>query len=236
MKISNYIYIVLSVLTTGFFYSCNNNSDTTPIEMGYDFYPLEKGNYVVYDVKKVVYNVVGTVDTFKFQLKERVGDTVAAIGNNPTAFKIERYSRKIGALDTTWHLDSVWQAWKNDKALVKTQNGVSYQNLSFPIKNGVKWNGNKYNNKDVEQYEFRSLGNTMFINGNVYDNTVVVIQSDSIPVNYVEKNYRAEYYAKKIGLIYKEWQIYTYDQASLGSFIIQSGSHYIQQIKYHGKE
>jgi hypothetical protein len=52
----------------------------------------------------------------------------------------------------------------------------------------------------------------------------------------VNRDYRTEYYAKKVGLIYKEWQIYTYDQASLGQFKIETGSHYIQQISSYGKE
>ena len=228
------IHLIIVWLGMLFIISCNQKKSVEIINPGYDFYPLAKGHFVVYDVQNIVHNVVGTIDTFNYQIKEVIGDTNSAKGNAPFGYKLLRYKRPNSTV--AWTLDSVWQVWLNSNVLVVNENGEEYIKLSFPLKNAIKWNGNTYNNKNAETYEIRMLGNKSYINNAFYDNSVRIIQNDSLPLNVVNRDYRTEYYAKNVGLIYKEWQIYTYDQASLGQFKIETGSHYIQQISSYGKE
>jgi hypothetical protein len=215
-----------------FLVACNQNKSSELINPGYDYYPLAKGNYVVYDVKNTVYNVIGTVDTFTYQLKELISDTNTAVNGASDAFKIIRYKRNLPTDE--WVLDSVWQVWRNNNVLVKNENGISFIKLTFPLKNGLKWNGNTFNNREAETYESRMI--VSYVNGKYFDNIAAIVAKDSLPINYVNRDFRVEYYAKNVGLVYKEWQTYIYDQASLGQFNIETGSHYVQQISTYGKE
>ena len=129
------------------FISCNQNKSDEIINPGYDFYPLEKGHFVVYDVQNIVHNVVGTIDTFNYQIKEVIGDTNSAKGNAPFGYKLFRYKRPNSTI--AWTLDSVWQVWLNSNVLVVNENGEEYIKLSFPLKNAIKWNGNTYNSTGI---------------------------------------------------------------------------------------
>jgi hypothetical protein len=229
-----FIQYSIFVCIVAFVAACNQNKAGEDINPGYDFFPLEKGRYVIYDIENIVHNVIGTTDTFNYQIKEVIGDTISATDKSPFSYQLLRYKRTKNT--DSWMLDSVWSIWRNANVLVKNENGEKFIKLSFPLKNAQKWNGNAYNNRDDDTYEVRLLGNRQYVNGLFYDNTVTIMQNDSLPLNYVNRDYRVEYYAKNIGLIYKEWQIYTYDQATLGQFNIETGSHYIQQISSYGKE
>ena len=214
---------------------CNKPKETD-MYAGADFYPLVKGNYVIYDVKKIVYDVTGKVDTISYQIKEVIGDTVSSPNSEtPFSYKVLRYSRDT-TFSKTWNLDSAWQIWKTPKTLVKNENGEEFIKLSFPIKNNQKWNGNAYNSRESNLYETRNLGDHVTLNNKFYDNIVVVMQSDSLPLNKVNRDFRVEYYSQNIGMIYKEWQYYIYDQSQFGKYKIESGARYIQTIVTYGKE
>ena len=72
--------------------SCKKEKDPD-IDMGYNYFPDQVGKYVVYDVDSFYYyNTPTIVDTFKFQLKELVADTLKD-ARGRASFKIERYIR-----------------------------------------------------------------------------------------------------------------------------------------------
>jgi hypothetical protein len=226
----NIILILLSLLVL----SCNQNKSVENIDPGYDYYPIEKGRYVIYDVKKINYNLIGKPDTLNYQLKEVIGDTNSSVNSSSFTYRLNRYKR-LKSTDL-WSLDSVWSCRINSNVLIVNENGEDFVKLSFPVKNALKWNGNTFNAKETDSYEIRQLGNKAFVNGAFYQSSLVVLQNDSLPLNFVNRDYRTEIYSKNIGMIYKESQLYIYKQSTIGNFDIETGTKYIQQISSYGKE
>jgi hypothetical protein len=54
--------------------------------------------------------------------------------------------------------------------------------------------------------------------------------------NIVDRDYRFEVFAKGIGLVYRLKEIYEYDQATLGSYDIESGFKYYESLNSYGKQ
>jgi len=227
-----------SALIVFIFFGCKDSNDAVqPKNVGENIVSFEKGKYIVYDITKINFLVSGKIDTTKYYIKEQVSDTLQL--GNETVTKLLRYKKEKLA-DKEWAMDSVWYMYKTNNQLVKMENNTKFVKLIYPVQNNQKWNGNVYNNLEAQNYQTRNWGSKFLISNQVKDTvftqSVAVVQSDSVPVNLLNRNFSVEVFADKIGLIYKEYQIYTYDQGSIGSFKISTGTRYIQKYLSYGKE
>ncbi|MDJ1501500.1 hypothetical protein [Xanthocytophaga agilis] len=216
------------------FWGCNSSEETpSPTRLGYDFYPLEVGQYAVYDIFEVKYQIYTKPDTHTYQVKELVYDTITDLTNEP-AFILYRYSRANSS--STWELDSAWLTKRTSYVALRKENNVDYVRLSFPLKEGLKWNGNQYNSYGEEMYEASSFDQPYQVLDSTYDKTVTILQRDE--VNAVLKDRRMDVYARNTGLIYKERIQLTYLQngGTVGNGDIDHGTYYIQKIREFGIE
>ncbi|MEY5047772.1 MAG: hypothetical protein RLZZ175_1131 [Bacteroidota bacterium] len=231
-------FIKISILINAIFlFSCtDSNENVKPSEDDQLYMPLQVGNFIIYDVNEYVFNINGKIDTLNYQLKEKIEDTVYAGVNLPINYKLIRYKRTD--ITKPFVYDSTWYAYKSASNFVKTENNEKFTKLSFPIANTIKWNGNVLNNRGEDKYEYRNKGNRFFVQDTVFSPTVTVVQHDSLPIDLTARDYRTEVYGKNVGLIYKEYQIYTYDQTTgqIGKFKISTGRRLIQKISSYGKE
>src|ERR1051325_5894407 len=94
------------------FCSCNKTEPFT-IDYKYDYYPVEIGHYVIYDVDSIVFNdFTQQSDTFHYQ-KKNVIDSSFIDNSGREAHKLIRYQRKDSSQG--WTLTDVWY-------VVRTQN------------------------------------------------------------------------------------------------------------------
>lgn len=235
-----YIFISVSALLL-LVHGCKTSSlDPNPAETGIEYFPLQKGSYIVYDVMKIVYPNVGKNDTSIYQLKVRTADFFQE--NEETAFKIERFVRTNAQQPWPDSPDSVWTAYRNAYRAVLTENNIPFIKLSFPLSDGHSWDGNALNNLEDEfgkikdTYKATKLGSS-FTEGQLsFPTTVTVIQEDfADPI--VKKELSIEVFGKNVGLLHKEYQYIYYDQNfPPNSFIIDHGVKYFQKINSYGKE
>lgn len=230
----------LSILTVGL-HGCKTGSlDPDPAQTGIRYFPLQKGDYIVYDVTKITYPTVGENDTSTYQLKVRTADSFTE--NGETVFKIERYIRENAQQPWPETPDSVWTAYRNAYRAVSAENNIPFIKLSFPLSEGHIWDGNALNNLEDEfgkikdTYKAVGLGNG-FTQGQLsFPSTVTVVQEDfADPI--VKKELSKEVYGQDVGLIYKEYQYLYYDQNfPPNTFVIDHGEKYFQKINSYGKE
>ena len=74
--------------------------------------------------------------------------------------------------------------------------------LIFPVKEEQVWNGNALNVNAEQEFEITEADVTETINGNTIDSVAKVLQQSQ--QNIIENRFRTEWYARNIGLVYKE--------------------------------
>jgi hypothetical protein len=229
MKISSEIRLVKILLISFLLFACDNiNSNLPPPQDGGKFFYPKLGQSVVYDVEDTQYELTGKFTVKIYQLKE-INSSIFKDLDGKEALRIERYRRENES--QKWVIDSIFIAKKElDKAL-KTENNVTYVKISFPIKEGLKWNGNAYNSLGNDIYEMKKVNQIFQTNGQKFDNSVTIIQQNDSTL--VDLKRRIEVYSEGIGLIYQEKTnvLYCNSGDCLGKGKIDFGSKHILKFK-----
>lgn len=202
------------------------------IHLGMDYFPLEVGRYIEYNVDQTLYDIFGKT-TSQFQIKTVISDSFEL--NGYTTFVFNQYIRN--SENEQWQVDEVWLANILDNILVVQRKNINYSKLKFPIEEGRSWDGNAYNTIEKDTYEMKNVNQSYSLEANTFLETVTVIQHENLDV-LVETDYRIEVFAKDVGLIYNEVQLIAYcaDFDCFGQQIINEGIIYKQAIISHGKE
>ncbi|MCX6295985.1 MAG: hypothetical protein NTX97_07955, partial [Bacteroidetes bacterium] len=185
--------------------SCKKDKGTVP-DMGYNYFPNQVGTFVVYDVDSFYYNsFTSHIDTFKFQLKEKIESTFLDNQNRPT-LRLERYIRNYNPLvsysSLPWTLRDVWTENRTVTTAEKVEENVRYIKLAFAVKEGQTWNGNAQNTNDPLNYSYQFFDLPRTIGGVAFDSVLQVNQQIESSI-FFQKQY-IEKYAKRTGLVYKQ--------------------------------
>ncbi|WP_080240380.1 hypothetical protein [Spirosoma rigui] len=207
---------------------------SAPDAPGYDYFPLETGRFIVYDVTERQYSLVTPVVQRTYQLKEVTGPAYTDVTGSP-AFRLLRYRRP--AENQPWQADSVWSVRRVGDEAIRTENGVNFVTLHFPVSDLLRWNGNRYNSIGEDSYETRNSGQPYRVSDTQFDKTVTVIaQQDS---TLVSQDKRIEVYARSVGMVYKErvqLQYCSSSPACIGSYQIDYGIRQVYRIRSYGNE
>lgn len=221
------LFLVLSI---GFVSSCNETKEVDTNSLGYDFYPIEIGQYRIYDVEEIVYQAIG-FDTSVYQLRETIFDSIPSM--DQITYLIRRDKRDDATLE--WEADSVWTVTKTVNFLAVNENNIPFIKLTFPVRNSAEWNGNSINSKSELIYYYQSLDTPIIDSLSSSDHIRVIIED--IEQNIVNQDLRSEVYAKNIGLVSKDYltlNFCTVDCTELGE--IESGRSLKQTLIEIGNE
>lgn len=196
-------------------HACSNETETLNIPDNYEYFPLQVGKYWVYEVDSVVV-FEDRLDSSKTYLKEQITDYfIDNVGD--TIYRADQYERKDTA--QPWQIKRVVSLSRNQQLAVRTENNIPLVKLTFPLYTGVRWNGAVLIDPYQEQliggesvapfkyWDFKvvsvdepySIGNTHFP-----ETVTVIAQKDT----KIENRSGEEIYAKKIGLIQRQWEIF----------------------------
>ncbi|NJN26862.1 MAG: hypothetical protein HC819_13220 [Cyclobacteriaceae bacterium] len=132
--------------------------------------------------------------------------------------------------------DSVWTARKNNGQAIRVENNLPIVSLIFPLGENKKWDGNKLNAREEDEYEMMDIGRSFTQGSNDFQETVTVVQED-LPDIFVESKYKIEVYGKGQGLVYKEINLVNYRQGDdYGLQKVESGLRYFQTLIEYGKD
>lgn len=210
-------------------FACEEKKDE-PLEMGYEYWPQEIGQYWIYSVDSIVwddfYNPT-KIDTFNYKVKEKIaGEFTDEEGRT-----VKRVERFIKPDDTTaWKLDKVFTMLRRESIAMKTLDNESFVKLVFPFDLGKTWDGNSYNPMDENQYEYISIGEQQIIEGKTYDDCIIVEQENFVTL--ISNDIAREVYAPGAGMISR----YYVNQTLLSSGEIESGVEYSYKLTEHGKD
>ena len=183
----------------------------------YDYFPLEIGKFVVYQVDSIVYDFApggGTVqDSSRTFAREVVADTLRD-NTGALYFVIERYER-VDANDP-WLFKSASTASRTSNQAIRTENNWRYLKLVFPLDRRSEWDGNIWIDKSREIeiagervrpftnwiYEVDSIDVPAMVGQFAFDSTLLVTEADDI--NVIERRLSRVRYARHIGIVWRE--------------------------------
>jgi len=180
--------------------SCKKEKEIIKIDLGYNYFPDKIGTYVIYQVDSLFYNdFTFTIDTFQFQIKEKITANFDDLSKRPTQ-KIERYYRQNSSQE--WFIKDVWFANITYNTAEKVEENIRFVKIVFPLKKEQSWNGNRFNTLGEQKYTIKKLNEPFKLESLNFDSIVYISQAaDS---NLIEKKISYEIYAKNVGLIFKK--------------------------------
>ena len=213
--------------------SCGS-SETTPADLSLDYFPLETGRFIIYDVTEQRFSLTAAPVISTFQLKETVGTRYTDVLGQP-AFRLQRFRRANA--QANWQTDSLWTTRSNSRAAVRTENGADFVRLIFPAVERGRWNGNELNRFGEDTYELRNVNKPYSVNAQAFAETATVLQQNDSTL--VSQDKRVEVYARQIGLVYKETvqlQFCSSTPACVGKAQIDFGVRRYVRIASYGTE
>ena len=204
-----------------------------------DYFPLETGKYISYNLDSTVYINFGQKDTvIKYQVKDSIENQITDnLGR--TSYRIVRYMRRNSS--QAWTASNTFMATPTTTTLEFVENNLRFQKLKLPLKDGYTWKGNTFIDTyslnsttkylDDWDYEYDSINVPLTIGGIPFSATLKVNQRDEFlgqdpktpGTQYAERNYSVEKYAKDIGLVYKEFLHWEFQGTQPGRQSFYSG-------------
>jgi hypothetical protein len=236
MKIGSGVFLVLFLVI----FSCTETDQVLP-DSGLDYFPLQVGNYSIYEVNETT--ILQSVTTeVSYELKVTVSDSTI---NEKGEITYIIYREKRSSPMDTWESYDTWSAKVINHRLIQNESNINFVKLIFPPSLDLSWDGNQYNNLPYNggieifydgndrPYFISELDKSITLTtGFSSDNALTVVQSDYDDV-ITGRDQRKEVYAKGVGLIYKEINQFIKCTSS-----ICSGDRsyiFIQSLKEYGK-
>lgn len=186
--------------------------------LGYDYYPVEVGNFWVYKVDStIVVNVSGQKElreTTSYIKEEIISSFLNEQGDTSHVLQRSFSSSENGTFRST----DIWKIEKTRSNLSRFEENLQFIKLVFPIDIGSTWNGNLFDQRievAVAQqsmepylewsYSVDSLKANETVNGVAYTDVIKVTQASY--ENEIEQRFSYEKYSPGIGMIYREMSI-----------------------------
>lgn len=192
-------YVLFTLLGGLLAVSCKK--DTTSVDLHYDYFGLNQGRYVIYDVVDITHASSTQHDTAYYQLKTLIGDTITD-NEGRTAYKFMRYTRPTSS--DPWVLSDTWMAIIAGHKAELIEENQRIIKLVFAPATDKFWNANAYNTYDELNCYYEEIHNPYTVNSQVFDSTVTVEQDDEL--NLIEYRRKYEVYANEIGMIKKHYR------------------------------
>lgn len=218
-------FLLLAFTITVAMFSCKKPDDIpAPPQATEEYYPLQIGKWVIYDVDSTIWDDVLCIKRFyNYQIKHRVADTFSD-EKGRLSYRVETFKRK--RVEQDWEPHQSFYVTNTQVTLEMNYDRLRYVKLVFPIEENTTWKGNTYIlTKDPEyafyddwNYQYKNVKKSFNTGFKVFDETITVehidaMQSDPeiFPEVYASRTTSREVYASKVGMVYREFFRWTYD-------------------------
>ncbi|AUD02486.1 hypothetical protein [Spirosoma pollinicola] len=208
--------LILLVIAGG----CQPNTDPAPDDTAY--FPLQTGDYWIYQVTQENYSLTGGATTTAYQVQEKIGSSFTRSGQ--VFFQVEESTRT--SEKGNWQINAIRTVFKSLSEVVSQENNVPTRSLVFPISTNTSWNSNTYNAlPDSLPLRYENISRPFAVNKLAFDHAVSVVGPSDSTLIGLTKYQRV--YALSVGLVYRENTALAYCQSTpdcIGKGVIASGS------------
>lgn len=178
-------------------FSCKK--DEEPFNFHYEYFPLQQGHFVVYEVDEIIIDdALGQDDTLHYYIKTKIGDTITD-NQGRVARRYERYFRD--SLNQPWELRDIWTAIIDLGRAELVEENQRVIKLVFAPDKFKEWNCNAYNTLDPLDCYYDNIHEADNMNGLSFESTVTVEQEDF--QSLVDYRRKYEQYAEGVGMYHK---------------------------------
>lgn len=201
----------------------------TLILKGPEYFKYNIGSYRYYRIDSVAYSrFKDKPDSFRFWIKESVVEAFVDQAGK-SALRLEQ-QRKNDYDSSGWQFLKVLSINLDSFTAQRMEDNKRVVSLVFPITKNRKWNGNLYNNTPYFQ-DFKYVSIFQPYNMEFLSFVDVVKVNQKNMETFVKTDVCNEYYAKNVGLIYRD-EIVLDKQESGGKLYIDGYEKYIQLTGY----
>jgi hypothetical protein len=209
------ISIVVAILLSVFLMqACKQETEQVNFQYQYNYYPMNVGKYLVYDVDSIQININQNFrrDSVHFQFKEMY-DSAFTDFLGRKSIRVYQYRRK-DASENWRYVNTAFVSAEADR-IEKVENNQRFIKLIFPLALRQNWYGNIHiaeqpetwymfeNGENFWKYKYLSLNTSETILNMTYDSVATVQQVNSSD-SQISKYVSIEKYATNIGLIQKD--------------------------------
>jgi hypothetical protein len=220
--------LFVSILLTG----CDKKNDDFTSDAVTDYMNLETGKYILYRLDSTRFINFGQKDTIVSYHAKDIVEGPATDNLGRAGWRIVRYLRDMNSTsEADWKAMLTYHVIPSRQNIEVKEGNFRYIKLALPVKDGFSWRGNGYlpdntygdlyefsNDEDMQNWDFtyQDVGTSLSLNNKQYDSTLTVVQNaDSTNLPFTpgvpaSKTYWVEKYAKNIGLVSKEVEIWEY--------------------------
>lgn len=221
-------FLLLAFVFTVLVFSCKKADDKpAPAQAEFEYYPLEKGKWVIYDVDSTIWDDTFCIKRFyHYQIMHQIVDTFTdKIGR--LSYRVDTRIRKRA--EDPWQTHQVFYVTNTKSTLEMQYAQLRFIKMSFPIESGRTWKGNSYIDAADPMYtyygdwdyRYADIGESFNTGFKVFTNTVTVYGTDEAVSDpeifsevYASRTKSMETYAPNVGLVYREYIRWTYDPAT----------------------
>lgn len=178
--------------------SCKKNKET--VELYYDYFPLEEGTFVEYQVTHMRYGITKP-DTLSYKLKTVIGDTVID-NEGRVARKFYRYL--FDTLTNSYKIKDLWTAIINENRAELVEENQRIIKLVFAPSATKEWDIHAFNTYEPLLAYYENIHEASTLNGLSFDETLKVVH-EYVEPNLIQYKNKYEVYARGVGLIEKNY-------------------------------
>lgn len=180
--------------------------ESESVDFGYEYFPLNEGTFVEYEVTEVFHdvNLNPQHDTTQYILKTKIGEEIIDnSGRTVQKFFQSKYDLQSGNLID----ERVWTIVKDGSRGEVVEENQRKIKMIFAVKNDEEWDVNAFNPEPEQEVFYSNVNETQTINGFNFEETVKVNYQDFFSLVDYRKKY--EVYAKGAGLVTKSFKDFT---------------------------
>ncbi len=236
--------LAIVALASLLLFSCTEKKEQFETELIAEYISPQPGKYITYRTDSMVFTNFGrNTEIHKYQEKHVIDALITDNLGRP-AFRVFRYFRdSTDAL--SWTEAQPWEPGGSyiitilpDQVEV-TEDNLRFIKMHLPVREGFSWKGNKFlpadpystlyvfsndDNMADWDYYFDNYTNSFSYGGQNYTDVWSIEAADeayNVPINdvnaYAARSRAVEKYAKGIGLVYREFELWEYQPNTGGS-------------------
>ena len=191
-------YPLIFILISLWVVSCSKET-SEPVDMGFDYFPLEQGRWIIYDVRSIVWDDNNqTVDTTYYQLKTEI-DTSFYDNMGRLSYRWNHYMKNDTA--TRWYYIHTFALTQTPERLESVEGNNRFVRLAFPVQTSISWDVNAFNTQETLEASYIDVGFSKKINGKDFGDCAQALLEDNSSL--INEYYQEEIYGRGVGMLEK---------------------------------
>ncbi|MEJ8820386.1 hypothetical protein [Lacibacter sp. H407] len=193
--------------------------------------PLQVGKYITYRLDSLVFTNSGKLtEVHRYQIKHTIDRQSVDNQNRPTWVVVTYINDSTGI--GPWVRNGTYTITPVDKRLEVTENNLRVIKINLPSRVGFTWKGNAYlpdrpfnpeypisidANMSLWDFQFETVSASETVGSNQLNDVTTIFhidESENVPLigrrdtSFASREFSIEKYAKNIGLVYREFELW----------------------------